>query len=96
MEYICPSKDILCGDLPQNWCAQCPRRASSILPSPVFARGKYQVTGDEASIGEVQDMLLASPRTKAKPSAECYSPACTRYSACFFPDKCPKKTGYAV
>ena len=24
--YVCPNKDIVCGDLERNWCAVCPKR----------------------------------------------------------------------
>jgi hypothetical protein len=31
--YVCPRKDIVCGDRPENWCASCPKYHAA-QPSP--------------------------------------------------------------
>lgn len=28
MTYVCPIKDIVCGDRPENWCKTCPKRTA--------------------------------------------------------------------
>lgn len=29
--YVCPDKDIVCGDAPARWCATCPKRAPTTV-----------------------------------------------------------------
>lgn len=60
--HVCPSKDIVCGDKPANWCATCPKRtaqaAQSEPPSGAFLSwAGFNLQGDEKSIKEATRLL---------------------------------------
>ena len=37
MTYVCPIKDIVCGDRPENWCKTCPKRTMKLDTSTLVA-----------------------------------------------------------
>lgn len=49
--YVCPSKDIVCGTRPQNWCDECPlwnssavtRTAASVQPEVTTPVPKHKI-----------------------------------------------------
>lgn len=60
--HVCPSKDIVCGDKPANWCATRPKRtaqaAQSEPPSGAFLSwAGFNLQGDEKSIKEATRLL---------------------------------------
>lgn len=61
--YVCPTKDIECGSVPANWCAECPKNQTQVW---VPATTRAPVVGAETILSGIStcDILPVAEREK--------------------------------
>lgn len=70
--HVCPTKDIVCGDRPDNWCAACPKWADFLNPGPIHVvPNQWHSSQREEFAKAAMQGILANPHRIGRSSEVC-------------------------